>query len=96
MKPHRALGLFLLCFAGGATAAQTLDPSGSILQWAAIVISGVIVPVLLSFRKEAREALHQLRSDITTARLDIARLEAATKERDRVTRELLDRKLVNE
>lgn len=95
MKPSRALGIFLLLFAGGAAAAQAADPTGVLLQWVSLIVSGIIVPVLMAFRKETRDALHQLRNELTTARLDIARMESTTKERDRVT-ELLDRRLSRE
>lgn len=83
----RRFGVFLLLFAGAAVAAAS-DVPGSLVQWAGLLIAGVGVPVLLQFRRETRDTLHDLRAQIHALAVKAAVLE----ERDRIG-ELLDKRL---
>lgn len=96
----RPPGFLLLFPAGGLFFSEKpeLMEYRDVLQLATLALSGVLVPVLLSFRKESREdrkemrdGLHQLRDKIHPLGIAIARLE----ERDRIA-EVLDKRLSKE
>ena len=84
-----------------AFAAGSLEDE-SALQWGTVILSGILLPMLWSFRKETREAHHSLREQmqidvnklserVQVIALSVARLE----ERDRIT-EMLDKRLPKE
>lgn len=96
-----AIFLFFLCSAVVSTYVFAADDVSinTALNIGGLLISGVVLPMLYTFRKESREGVHNLRNQLhtdmtahSTELLRIALSVAKLEERDRIA-ELLDKRL---
>lgn len=83
----------LLLFRGGGL--LSMIDTADLVPWLSLAVSGIAVPLILTFRHESREdrsvlhkALNDIRSEVAEVRTGIAVLN----ERDRIT-EILDKRL---
>lgn len=85
--------VFLLLLGGAAVsiaafAAPDVATSDAMAPYIGAILSGILIPLFLAFRRESRESLHDLRGQVQAVTVAVARLE----ERDRITA-LLDERL---